>query len=79
LWKLLYQPNNACIKLFVVWLKIFINKAKPDVLQTISDNELRLRQIDSDIERLNKQLAYLHRVRVQYAALVDEVLKTRGQ
>jgi len=41
------------------------------VLQTISDNELRLRQIDSDIERLNKQLAYLQRVRVQYAALVE--------
>jgi len=41
-------------------------------------NELRLRQIDSDIERLNKQLAYLHRVRVQYAALVDEqALKSR--
>jgi len=40
------------------------------VLQTISDNELRLRQIDSDIERLNKQLAYLHRVRVQYGVVV---------
>jgi hypothetical protein len=45
-------------------------------VQTISDNELRLRQIDSDIERLNKQRAYLHRV--QYAALVDEqALKSR--
>jgi hypothetical protein len=55
-----------------------MKQAKPDVLQTISDNELRLRQIDSDIERLNKQLAYLHRVRVQYAALVDEqALKSR--
>jgi hypothetical protein len=40
-------------------------------IQTISDNALRLRQIDSDIERLNKQLAYLHRVRVQYGALVE--------
>ncbi len=44
----------------------------------MEDYELRLRQIDSDIERLNKQLAYLHRVRVQYAALVDEqALKSR--
>ena len=49
------------------------------VLQTTSHNALRLRQIDSDIERLNKQLAYLHGVRVQYAALVDEVRKTRGK
>jgi hypothetical protein len=47
-----------------------MRQARPVVLQTISDNELRLRQIDSDIERLNKQLAYLHRVRVQYAELV---------
>ena len=55
-----------------------MKQAKPDVLQTISDNELRLRQIDSDIDRLNKQLDYLHRVRVQYAALVDEqALKSR--
>jgi hypothetical protein len=55
-----------------------MKKDKPEVLQTISDNELRLRQIDSDIERLNKQLDYLHRVRVQYAALVDEqALKSR--
>ena len=54
-----------------------MKKDRPDVLQTISDNELRLRQIDSDIDRLNKQLAYLHRVRAQYAALVDEVRKTR--
>jgi hypothetical protein len=53
-----------------------MKKDRPDVLQTISDNELRLRQIDSDIERLNKQRAYLHRV--QYAALVDEqALKSR--
>jgi hypothetical protein len=44
----------------------------------MEDYELRLRQIDSDIERLNKQLAYLNRVRVQYAALVDEqALKSR--
>ncbi len=49
-----------------------MKQAKPDVLQTISDNELRLRQIDSDIERLNKQLAYLHRVRVQYAQLLEQ-------
>ena len=48
-----------------------MRQARPEALQTISDNELRLRQIDSDIERLNKQLAYLHRVRVQYAALVE--------
>ena len=47
--------------------------------KTTSHNELRLRQIDSDIERLNKLLAYLHRVRVQYAALVDEVRKSRGK
>jgi hypothetical protein len=53
-----------------------MKKDRPAVLQTISDNELRLRQIDSDIERLNKQLDYLHRV--QYAALVDEqALKSR--
>jgi hypothetical protein len=44
----------------------------------MEDYALRLRQIDSDIERLNKQLAYLNRVRVQYAALVDEqALKSR--
>jgi hypothetical protein len=49
-----------------------IKQAKPDVLQTISDNELRLRQIVSDIERLNKQLAYLNRVRVQYAQLLEQ-------
>jgi hypothetical protein len=55
-----------------------MKKDRPDVLQTISDNELRLRQIDSDIDRLNKQLAYLHRVRAQYLALVDEqALKSR--
>ena len=46
----------------------------------MEDYELRLRQIDSDIERLNKQLDYLHRVPVQYAALVDEqALKSRVQ
>ena len=33
----------------------------------MEDYALRLRQIDSDIE----QLAYLHRVRVQYAALAE--------
>ena len=49
------------------------------VLQTISDNELRLRQIDSDIERLNKQLAYLHRVRVQYAALAEAERKRHAK
>ncbi len=55
-----------------------MKQAKPDVLQTISDNELRLRQIDSDIERLTKHLAYLNRVRVHYVALVDEqALKNR--
>jgi hypothetical protein len=47
-----------------------MKQAKPEVLQTISDNELRLRQIDSDIERLSTQLAYLHRVRVQYGVVV---------
>ena len=30
-----------------------MKQVRPMVLQTISDNELRLRQIDSDIERLN--------------------------
>jgi hypothetical protein len=54
-----------------------MKKDRPAVLQTINDNELRLRQIDSDIERLNKQLEYLHRVRAQYLALVDEVRKSR--
>jgi hypothetical protein len=49
------------------------------VLQTISDNELRLRQIDSDIERLNKQLDYLHRVRVQYAALAEAKRKRHAK
>ena len=44
-----------------------MTRSKEAGTQTISDNELRLRQIDSDIE----QLAYLHRVRVQYAALVE--------
>jgi hypothetical protein len=34
-----------------------MRQARPMVLQTISDKELRLRQIDSGIERLNKQLA----------------------
>ena len=56
-----------------------MKKDRPVVLQTISDNELRLRQIDSDIERLNKQRAYLHRVRVQYAALVEAERKTKGK
>ena len=56
-----------------------MRQARPVVLQTISDNELRLRQIDSDIERLNKQLAYLHRVRVQYAALAEAERKSRGK
>jgi len=56
-----------------------MKKDRPVVLQTISDNELRLRQIDSDIERLNKQLDYLHRVRVQYAALVEAERKTKGK
>jgi hypothetical protein len=54
-----------------------MSQPKPVVLQTISDNELRLRQIDSDIDRLNAQLAYLHRVRVQYAALAER--KSRGK
>ena len=57
-----------------------MRQARPVVLQTISDNERRLRQIDYDIERLSTQLAYLHRVRTQYAALVDEqALKSRVQ
>jgi prefoldin subunit 5 len=38
----------------------------------MEDYELRLRQIDSDIERLNKQLNYLHRVRAQYAQLLEQ-------
>jgi hypothetical protein len=45
----------------------------------MEDYALRLRQIDSDIERLNKQLAYLNRVRVQYAALAEAERKTRGK
>jgi hypothetical protein len=56
-----------------------MSQPKPEVLQTISDNELRLRQIDSDIERLNKQLVYLHRLRVQYAALAEAERKSRGK
>jgi hypothetical protein len=56
-----------------------MSQPKPEVLQTISDNELRLRQIDSDIERLNKQLDYLHRVRVQYAALVEAERKRQAK
>ena len=45
----------------------------------LEDYALRLRQIDSDIERLNKQLAYLNRVRTQYAALAEAERKTRGK
>ena len=56
-----------------------MRQARPEVLQTTSDNELRLRQIDSDIERLNKQLAYLHRVRVQYAALAEAESKREAK
>jgi hypothetical protein len=56
-----------------------MRQARPVVLQTISDNELRLRQIDSDIDRLNAQLAYLHRVRVKYAALAEAERKSRGK
>ena len=56
-----------------------MKQAKPVVLQTISDNELRLRQIDSYIERLNKQLAYLHRERVQYAALAESERKRQAK
>ena len=52
-----------------------MTRSKEVGIQTISDNELRLRQIDSDIERLNKQLEYLLRVRVQYAALVEAEAK----
>jgi hypothetical protein len=54
-----------------------MRQARSVVLQTISDNELR--QIDSDIERLNKHLAYLHRVRVQYAALVEAERKQQAK
>ncbi len=44
----------------------------------MEDYELRLRQIDSDIERLNKQLAYLNRVRVQYGVVeAEQELKSR--
>jgi len=56
-----------------------VSQPKSVVLQTISDNELRLRQIDSDIDRLNKQLDYLHRVRVQYAALAEAERKRQGK
>ena len=56
-----------------------MRQARPVALQTINDNELRLRQIDADIERLNKQLAYLHRVRVQYAALVEAERKRQAK
>jgi hypothetical protein len=45
----------------------------------MEDYALRLRQIDSDIERLNKQLAYLHRVRVQYAALAESERKRQAK
>ena len=56
-----------------------MSQPKSVVLQTISGNELRLRQIDSDIDRLNAQLAYLHRVRVKYAALAEAQRKSRGK
>jgi hypothetical protein len=56
-----------------------MRQARSVLLQTVSDNELRLRQIDSDIERLNKQLAYLHRVRVQYAALAEAERKRHAK
>jgi hypothetical protein len=56
-----------------------MRQARPVVLQTISYNERRLRQIDYDIERLSTQLAYLHRVRTQYAALAEAESKSRGK
>jgi len=36
-------------------------------MQRIHEHELRMHQIDSEIARLNKQLEYLQRIRVQYA------------
>lgn len=49
------------------------------VLQSILDNEPRLRQIDADIERLNKQLEYLLTVRAHYAVLVEAERKRQAK
>jgi hypothetical protein len=56
-----------------------MRQARPVVLQTISGNERQLRQIDSDIERLCTQLAYLHRVRVQYGVVVEAERKRQAK
>ena len=42
----------------------------------MTENGLRLHQIDAEIARLTKQLEYLQRVRQQYAYLIDTEQKT---
>jgi hypothetical protein len=42
----------------------------------LTENGLRLHQIDAEITRLTKQLEYLQRVRQQYAYLIDTEQKT---
>jgi hypothetical protein len=37
----------------------------------LTENAIRLHQIDAEITRLAKQLEYLQRVRQQYAHLID--------
>jgi hypothetical protein len=37
----------------------------------LTENAIRLHQIDAEITRLTKQLEYLQRVRQQYAHLID--------
>jgi hypothetical protein len=45
----------------------------------MEDYALRTRLIEPEIEQLSKQLDYLHRVHVQYAALVEAERKSRGK
>ncbi len=79
--------KNSCryLKLWVLPECHRPRRPKPDEtskargFQTISDNERQLRQIDSDIERLSTQLAYLHRVRVQYGVVVEAERKRQAK
>jgi hypothetical protein len=52
-------------------------RAIPPIPQRpLTENGLRLHQIDAEITRLTKQLEYLQRVRQQYAYLIDTEQKT---
>jgi hypothetical protein len=45
----------------------------------LSENAIRLNQIDAEISRLTKQLEYLKRIRWQYQADADPVTAARRE